>query len=67
MLYSFLKLLLLSSILELVWPSHFFNKRNNLNFNSIKFRNFTEVLLKLKDTNRFLLISNAFFLNYFLL
>ena len=67
MLYSFLKLLLLSSILELVWPTHFFNKRHNFNFTALKFRNFVEVFLKLKNSNSFLVVLNTFFFSYFLL
>lgn len=62
--YNFIKLLIFSSVFELIWPTHFFNRRNN--FNSVlKFRNFNETLLKLKSNY---LVKNSFnliFFNYF--
>ena len=67
MMYSFLKLLLLSSLLELIWPTHFFNKRHNFNLNSIKHRSFLEVILKLRSFNSFSVVLNTFFLKYYLL
>ena len=63
--YNFMKLLIFSSVFELIWPTQFFNRRNN--FNSIlKFRTFNEVLLKLRY-NFFIKKSfkNIFFI-YFL-
>ena len=67
MMYSFLKLLLLSSLLELVWPTHFFNKRHNFNLNTIKHRTFLEVILKLRSNNSFNTVLNTFFFKYYLL
>ena len=67
MMYSFLKLLLLSSLVELIWPSHFFNKKNNFNLNYIKHRTFTEVLLKLVSKQSFSTTTNIFFTKYYLL
>jgi len=51
MLYSFLKLILLSSLVELIWPTQFFNRRNSMGVNSYRLRTFTEVLLKLRNAN----------------
>ena len=51
MLYSFLKLVLLSSLLELIWPTQFFNRRNSMGVTSYRLRTFTEVLLKLRHFN----------------
>ena len=48
MLYSFIKLVLLSSIVELIWPTQFFNRRNSMRVVSLRLRTYTEMLLKLK-------------------
>lgn len=48
MLYSFIKLTVLSSIIELVWPTQFFNKRNSMGVVSFRLRSYTETLLKLR-------------------
>ncbi len=48
MLYSFIKLVLLSSIVELIWPTQFFNRRNSMGVTSLRLRTYTEVLLKLR-------------------
>ena len=62
MLYNFIKLLLLCLINELNWPTHFFNKKNNINFSVFRFRTYYEYLLKLRNNN---IIFNSFFLVYF--
>lgn len=51
MLYSFIKLVLLSSLVELIWPTQFFNRRNSMGVTSFRLRTYTEVLLKLRSTN----------------
>ena len=62
--YNFIKLLIFSSVFELIWPTHFFNRRNN--FNSIlKFRGFTETLLKLRSNYLIKRSFNKIFFNYF--
>jgi len=62
MLYSFLKLVLLSSLVELVWPTQFFNRRNSMGVNSFRLRTYTEVFLKLRSSNytssNFLILLN---------
>lgn len=50
MLYSFIKLVLLSSIVELIWPTQFFNRRNSMGVTSLRLRTYTEVLLKLRSS-----------------
>ncbi len=50
MLYSFIKLVLLSSIVELIWPTQFFNRRNSMGVTSLRLRTYTEVLLKLRNS-----------------
>ena len=66
MIYSFIKILLMSSLNELVWPTQFFNRRHNIGFQVFKFRTFTEVVLKLNNSNSFILVLNYIFLSYFL-
>ncbi len=51
MLYSFIKLVLLSSIVELIWPTQFFNRRNSMGVTNLRLRTYTEVLLKLRSSN----------------
>lgn len=65
MLYSFIKILLMSSVIELIWPTQFFNRRHNIGFQVFKHRTYTEVLLKLNTPNQFISISNTIFLPYY--
>lgn len=51
-IYSFFKLLLVCIVNELVWPTQFFNRRQNINFQFVRYRVYTEVVLKLLH-NRF--------------
>lgn len=51
MLYSFIKLILLSSLVELIWPTQFFNRRNSMAITGFRLRTYTETLLKLRLTN----------------
>lgn len=51
MLYSFIKLILLSSVVELIWPTQFFNRRNSATVTSFRLRTFTETFLKLRVAN----------------
>ena len=51
MLYSFIKLVVLSSIVELIWPTQFFNRRNSMGITSLRLRTYTEVLLKLRSSS----------------
>ena len=50
MLYSFIKLILLSSIIELIWPTQFFNRRNSMSIVSYRLRTYVETILKLRST-----------------
>lgn len=49
-LYSFLKLILLSSLLELIWPTQFFNRRNSMGTVVRKYRTYVEVFVKLRSS-----------------
>jgi hypothetical protein len=66
MIYNFLKLLVIGVIHELVWPTHYFNKKHNIGYSSYKLRTYTEYLLKLKNNNTFFYIYYMwFFKKYF--
>ena len=47
-MYIFIKMVLLSSIIELIWPTQMFNRKNSTNVVSFRLRTFTETLLKLR-------------------
>ena len=57
MLYSFLKLIVLGSIVELIWPTQFFNRRNSMCLNSFRLRTYCEFVFKLRYS--FLRFSNV--------
>ena len=51
-MYIFIKMVLLSSIVELIWPTQMFNRKNSTNVICFRMRTFTETLLKLRSINR---------------
>lgn len=53
------KLLFLSTVVELIWPTHIFNKKHVISFSSIRWRTFNEFLLKLR--------TKSFYKNVFLI
>ncbi len=63
MLYSFIKLVLLGSIVELIWPTQFFNRRNSMGVTNFRLRTYTEVFLKLRSSNT-IFSSFVVFLNF---
>ena len=64
-LYMFFKLILLSSIVELMWPTHFFNKKHNISYGKFKHRSFLEVFLKLLPTSSYMVTLNVALFRYF--
>lgn len=63
--FNFFKLVVWSSIFELLWPTQFFNRKNNIFYQSFRFRTFVEFQLKLNSTS--LVFSNFYksFINYY--
>jgi hypothetical protein len=51
-MYIFIKMVLLSSIVELIWPTQIFNRKNSTNVVSFRSRTFTETLLKLRGIKK---------------
>lgn len=62
--YNFIKILIFGSILELIWPTQFFNRRNN-NLNQLKFRTFVETILKLRINNNNYNVFNIYLIKYY--
>jgi len=46
----------MSSILELVWPTHLFNKKNNFSYSNVKNKLFLEILLKTNNINTIIIV-----------
>jgi hypothetical protein len=63
--YNFIKLIVFGSIVELVWPTQFFNRRHNCGFQLIKYRTYTETLLKLRSKTINYKVFNKSLLKFF--
>lgn len=63
--YNFIKILIFGSLLELIWPTQFFNRRH-INKN-LRFRTFVETISKLKINNGLNNIFNNSLLSVFFL
>jgi hypothetical protein len=50
----------MSSINELIWPTQFFNRRHTTSYTFIRFRTFTETILKLRSYTSFFYLFNLF-------
>jgi hypothetical protein len=64
LLYSIFKYFVMFVIHELVWPTQLFNKKHNIVNKIIRFREYNEYLLKLKNKNFFFNIYFAMVYNY---
>jgi hypothetical protein len=53
MFYNFVKLIIMGSIVELIWPTQFFNRRHSTGFSAIRYRTLTETVIKLRRKSRF--------------
>jgi len=65
LLYNFFKYLIMCAMIELIWPTQFFNRRHNIGYQLFKFRTYTEVLLKLRGYSSFYYVFNYFFIKYY--
>ena len=71
MVYFFFKSLVLSLVLELLWPTQIFNKKNNINierlnkfnYSNTKQKGFTNFSLKAITYNPYFFVLNSFFIN----
>lgn len=63
--YNFIKIIIFGSLVELIWPTQFFNRRHSKSFN--RYRTFTEHLVKLRSNNTNYNVFNVFFIKYYFL
>ena len=63
LLYNFFKYVIMCSIVELIWPTQFFNRKNNIGYQVLRFRTYTETVLKLRNYSSFFYLFNVFLLN----
>ena len=49
---------------ELIWPTQMFNRKHTIGLQTVKFRTFTETVLKLKNYNSFYYVFNFYVLKY---
>lgn len=63
-LFSIAKFVLLCVVIELIWPTHFFNKRHNINFQTLKLRDFQSTLLKLRTKSNIYFIVKSYWRFY---
>lgn len=64
--YSILKYIIFSVIIELIWPTNYFNRKHFISLTFKKYRTMTELVLKLKKYNNYNTI-NFFCIYLFLL
>lgn len=60
-LFSFFSHLFATLVVELIWPTQYFNRKHNIGFQLVRFRSFTEVLLKLRNYNSYYNVFYKFF------
>jgi hypothetical protein len=65
LLYNFFKYLIMCAMVELIWPTQFFNRRHNIGYNIHKFRTYSEVLVKLRNSNKRYSVFSYYFNRYF--
>ena len=64
--YNFIKLIVFGSLLELLWPTQYFNKKHSSDHLFLKNRTFVETVVKLRRKTRFYIVFNrAFFKKFF--
>lgn len=61
-IYGAMNFIAWSTIVELIWPTHFFNRRHTSSSEFLRFRTYTETILKIVAYNSHFFILN---LHYF--
>jgi hypothetical protein len=64
LLYNFIKYLIMCAMIELIWPTQFFNRRHNTGYQAFRLRTYTETLLKLRGYSSFFYVFNYFVIKY---
>jgi hypothetical protein len=65
-MYNFFKFLILNSVIELIWPTHYFNRKHNIGFKAYRLRTYTETLLKLRSSSTTYSLYTKLLVKYFI-
>jgi hypothetical protein len=65
LIFNFIKIIGFSSLLDLIWPTQFFNRRHDIGFKIVRFRTYTETILKLINKTPFYTVLNKYLINFF--
>ena len=61
-IYGAMNFIAWSTIIELIWPTHFFNRRHTSSPEFLRFRTYTETILKLSAySSHFLVLNTHYF------
>ena len=63
-MYIFFKYLILTTIVELIWPTQYFNRKHSTGYQSYRLRTYTETILKLRDYSKFYYVYNTYLIRY---
>ena len=64
--YNFIKLIIFNSLVELIWPTQFFNRKHSSSQQILRFRTFTETVSKLRLINYYYFSFNKGLIKYIL-
>lgn len=67
MFYNFIKLIIFNSLVELIWPTQYFNRKHGSSQQILRFRTFTETVSKLRLKNYYYRSFNKAFIKHFLI
>lgn len=65
LLYNFFKYLIVSIVVELIWPTQMFNRKHLIGYDVLKYRTYTEYILKLRNFTPYYSVFNSYYLRYF--
>lgn len=63
--YIFFKYMLLSSVVELIWPTQYFNKKHVVGYQSFRLRTYVETINKLRNFTNYYSVANIYFIFYY--
>ena len=65
-LYNFFKFLILNSVMELIWPTLYFNRKHSIGFKAYRLRTYTETILKLRSSSKTFSMFTKLLVKYFI-
>ena len=63
-LYIFFKYLILTTVVELIWPTQYFNRKHSIGYQTYRLRTYTETLSKLRGFTTFYSLYNHYLIYY---